>query len=140
MPGCDRSCHSGHYPSQRKDWLLFFLSLQECRRRSDNKTKTNQKEQPQSIKPSLVLTCLRVLLLLTDTMTKVTLIKTTFNWGWLTGSEVQSTIMKVLGTWEYPGRHGAGEGAESSTSSSEGCWWKTDFHAAKMRVLRPLPQ
>ena len=27
-----------------------------------------------------------VLLLWTDTMSKATLIKTTFNWGWLTGS------------------------------------------------------
>ena len=31
-------------------------------------------------------------------------------------------------------------GAESSISSSEGCWWKTDFHAARMRVLSPHPQ
>jgi hypothetical protein len=52
-------------------------------------------------------------------MTKASLIKTTFNWGWLTGSEVQSIIIKV-GAWQYPGRHGAG-GAESSTSSSKGC-------------------
>jgi hypothetical protein len=28
-------------------------------------------------------------------MTKTTLIRTTFNWGWLTGSEVQSIIIKV---------------------------------------------
>jgi hypothetical protein len=46
-------------------------------------------------------------------MTKASLIKTTFNWGWLTGSEVQSIIIKV-GAWQYPGRHGTG-GAESST-------------------------
>jgi hypothetical protein len=44
--------------------------------------------------------------------------KTTFNWGWHTGSEVQS-IIKV-GTWQHPGRHGAG-GHESSMSLSEGC-------------------
>jgi hypothetical protein len=50
---------------------------------------------------------------------KATLIRTTFNCGWLTGSEVQSIIIKP-GTWQYPGRHGAGD-AESSTSSSEGC-------------------
>jgi hypothetical protein len=36
-----------------------------------------------------------------------------------TGSEVQSIIIKA-GAWQHPGRHGAG-GAESSTSSSEGC-------------------
>jgi hypothetical protein len=43
-------------------------------------------------------------------MTKATLIRATFNWGWLTGSEVQSIIIKV-GSWQCPGRHGAG-GAE----------------------------
>jgi hypothetical protein len=52
-------------------------------------------------------------------MTKASLIKTTFNWGWLTGSEVQSIIIKV-GAWQHPGRHGAG-GAESSMFSSKGC-------------------
>lgn len=36
--------------------------------------------------------CLRVLLLWTDTMTKATLIRSTFNWGWLRGPEVQSKI------------------------------------------------
>jgi hypothetical protein len=41
-----------------------------------------------------------------------------FNWGWLTGSEVQSIIIKA-GTWKHTGMHGAG-GAESSTSLSEG--------------------
>jgi|UPI0000F4AFE4 hypothetical protein len=35
-------------------------------------------------------------------MTKSTLIRTTFNWDWLTGSEVQS-IIKV-GAWQHPGR------------------------------------
>jgi hypothetical protein len=35
-------------------------------------------------------------------MTKITLIRT-FNWGWLTGSEVQSIIIKV-GAWQRPGR------------------------------------
>jgi len=44
--------------------------------------------------------------------------KAAFNWGWLTGSEVQSMIIKGR-AWRHPGRHGAG-GAESSTSSSEG--------------------
>jgi hypothetical protein len=51
-------------------------------------------------------------------MTKATLIRTTFKWGWLTGSEVQSIIIKA-GAWQHPYRHGAG-GAESFTSSSEG--------------------
>jgi len=47
-------------------------------------------------------------------MTKATLIRTTFNWGWLTGSDVQS-IIKV-GAWQGPVRHSDG-GPESSTSS-----------------------
>ena len=64
-------------------------------------------------------TLVRVLPLQTDTMIRATLIRTTLNWGWLTDFEVQSIIIKV-GTWQHPGRHGAG-GAESSTSSSEGC-------------------
>jgi hypothetical protein len=40
-------------------------------------------------------------------MTKVTLIRTTFNWGWLKGSEIQSIIIKA-GAWQHPVRHGAG--------------------------------
>jgi hypothetical protein len=44
--------------------------------------------------------------------------RTSFNWGWLTGSEVLSIIINV-GAWQCPGRHGT-ERAESSTSSSEG--------------------
>jgi hypothetical protein len=56
-------------------------------------------------------------------MTKATLTRTTFNWDWYTGSEVQSIIIKA-GGWQHPGRHGAGE-AESSTSLSEGCYEET---------------
>jgi hypothetical protein len=44
--------------------------------------------------------------------------KNNINWGWLTGSEVQSIIIKVE-AWQYPGRHGAGR-AENSTSSTKG--------------------
>jgi hypothetical protein len=51
-------------------------------------------------------------------MTKATLIRI-FNWDCLTGSEVQSILIK-LGTWQHPGRHVAED--ESSTSSSEGCY------------------
>jgi hypothetical protein len=50
-------------------------------------------------------------------MTKATPIRITVNWSCLTGSKVQSIIIKA-GAWPSPGRHGAG-GAESSTSSSE---------------------
>ena len=52
-------------------------------------------------------------------MTKAPLIKTTFNWGWLTGLEAQSIIIKA-GTWQCLGRLRARR-AESSTSSSEVC-------------------
>jgi hypothetical protein len=52
-------------------------------------------------------------------MTKANLIRKSFNWVWLSDSEIQSIIIKV-GTRQHPGRHGAG-GAESSTSSTEGC-------------------
>jgi hypothetical protein len=69
-------------------------------------------------------------------MTKTTLIRTTFNWVWLTGSEVQSIIIMV-GTWQCPGTQGA-EGAESSTSSSNGHQEKTGFQAARMVALKPM--
>jgi len=72
-------------------------------------------------------------------MTKSTFIRTTFNWGWLTGSEVQSIIIKV-GAWQHPGRCGAG-GAESSTSSSDGSQEQTEHpQAARRRVSKPTPQ
>jgi hypothetical protein len=51
--------------------------------------------------------------------TKHPLIITTFNWGWLAGSEVQSIIIK-MGTLQPPSRHGAGR-AKRFPSSSEGC-------------------
>jgi hypothetical protein len=52
-------------------------------------------------------------------MTKASLIRATFNCGWLTGSEVHFIIIKAR-IRQHPGSHGAG-GAESSTSSPEGC-------------------
>jgi hypothetical protein len=70
-------------------------------------------------------------------MTKAILIRTMFNWGWLTGLEVQSINLKAR-AWQCPGRHDTGR-AESSTSSSEGCWQNTGFQAARMRVLKPTP-
>jgi hypothetical protein len=54
---------------------------------------------------------------------------TTFNWDWLTGSRfspLSSRQKKKKKKWHHPGRHGAGR-AESSTSSSEGCYEETDF-------------
>jgi hypothetical protein len=61
-------------------------------------------------------------------MTKATLIKTTFHWGWLTDSEVQSLLSSWQKAWRHANRHGVGEQqAESSTSCSEGNQEKTDF-------------
>ena len=68
-------------------------------------------------------------------MTKATHKRTTFNWGWLTGSEVHSINIKAGGAWQHPGRHGAG-GAGSSTSCFEGKQKKTGFQAA--RILKGL--
>ena len=70
-------------------------------------------------------------------MTKATLIRTTFNWGWLTSSEVQSIIIEAE-TWPYPGRCNIGA-AESSTSCSEGRGEEYHPQAAMMRVLNPMP-
>jgi hypothetical protein len=44
------------------------------------------------------------------------LIRTMFNWGWLTGSGVQLIIIKA-GAWQHPEKYGIG-GAESSTCFS----------------------
>jgi hypothetical protein len=68
-------------------------------------------------------------------MTKATLIRTKFNWGWLTGSEIQSIIIMV-GACQHPGRHGAGR-AGSSTSSSEGSPEQAVSHMAGRRVSKP---
>jgi hypothetical protein len=67
-------------------------------------------------------------------MTKATLIKTTSNWGWLKGSEVQAIIIK-MGAWKHPDRHGAG--TESSTSSSEGCYRR--LTSREDEGLKPTP-
>jgi hypothetical protein len=39
-------------------------------------------------------------------MTKAILKRTTFNWSWLTGSQVQSILIKAR-AWEHRGRHGS---------------------------------
>jgi hypothetical protein len=62
-------------------------------------------------------------------MTKATLISTTFNCVWLTGSEVQYIIVKA-GAWQLLGRHDVG-GAESSTSLSKGSQEQTFSHMTR---------
>jgi hypothetical protein len=64
-------------------------------------------------------------------------IRAIFIWGWLTGSEVQSNIIKA-GTWQHTGSHGIGR-AESSTSCSEDRQEETGFQEARRMVLKPLP-
>jgi len=46
-------------------------------------------------------------------MSKATIIRITYDWGWLTGLVVQSIIIKA-GAWQHPDRHDA-RGAESLT-------------------------
>jgi hypothetical protein len=41
-------------------------------------------------------------LLRRNSTTKATLIRPTFDWGWLTGTEVQVIIIKA-GAWHHPG-------------------------------------
>jgi hypothetical protein len=65
-------------------------------------------------------------------MTKPSLIRT-FNWGWLTGSEVQYITIKPR-ICQHSDRHGAG-GAEISTSSSAE---KIGFQTTRRRVLNPM--
>ena len=71
-------------------------------------------------------------------MIKATLLRTTFNWGWPTGSEVQSIVIKA-GAWQPPGRHGAGE-AEASAPSSKGNQEQTGHpQAARRKISKPIP-
>ena len=64
-------------------------------------------------------------------MTKASLIKktTTFNWGWLTGSEVQSIIINVT-VWQHPGRHSAGRAEQMKSSEF------TQLNPSQQSVLR----
>ena len=71
-------------------------------------------------------------------MTKATLISTTFNWVWLTGSEVQYIIVKA-GAWQLLGRHDVG-GAESSTSLSKGSQEQTVLRLLGGGSGSPPPQ
>jgi hypothetical protein len=62
--------------------------------------------------------------------------KNNIYWVWLTGSEVQTIIIKAR-AWQDPGRHGAGE-AESFTSSSEGFQEKTSSQVFWRRLYPGL--
>jgi hypothetical protein len=64
-------------------------------------------------------------------MTMTALIKKTFNWGWLTVSEVQSIIIMAGQV-----RHGAEEGVESSIFGSSGSWKETESHQAWLEHLK----
>jgi hypothetical protein len=69
-------------------------------------------------------------------VTKTTLIRTTFNWGWLIDSEVQSMII-MSGTWQHPGKHSTG-GTESSISSSFLKTFYWIFYLFPFQMLSPL--
>jgi hypothetical protein len=77
---------------------------------------------------------LAFVLLWRGTMTKATLTRTTFNWGWLIGL----AHYHQDGAWQHPGWLGTG-GAESSTSWSRGNQEKTGSHVARRRVSLPTP-
>jgi hypothetical protein len=58
--------------------------------------------------------CLFLILCLSQSFTAVNrrhdqgnIIRTTFSWGCFSDSEVQSIVIKA-GTWQHPGKHGAG--------------------------------
>jgi len=71
-------------------------------------------------------------------MTETTLTRTTFNRGWLIGSEVQSIIIKA-GAWQHPA--GMVQEELSSTSSPEGSQEQTEHpQADRRRVTTPTPQ
>jgi hypothetical protein len=71
-------------------------------------------------------------------MTKATLIRRTFNRGWLTGSEVQSIIIRA-GVRQASKQAWCRKNFTAPTPSSEDLWEKTGFQAARMRVLKPTP-
>jgi hypothetical protein len=56
------------------------------------------------------------------------------------GLQVQrfSPLSSRWEAWQHPGRHDAGEGAESTSCSERN--QKTNFHAARRRVSKPTPQ
>ena len=61
---------------------------------------------------------------------------TTFNWDWLTGSEVQFIVIKAE-AWQHPGGYGTG-GAEGSTSLGS---QKQTGHAQapRRKISKPIP-
>ena len=71
-------------------------------------------------------------------MTQETLIRIAFNWGWLTGSVVQSIIVKA-GAWWCTDMSGAGEGAESSSNFIQRQQKETVSQVARRRVSKPTP-
>jgi hypothetical protein len=72
----------------------------------------------------------RILLLRTGTMTKATLIRTTFNWGWLTGSERGSVH------YHQGRKHGS---IQAEMVQEELRVLHLHLKAARMRVLKLTP-
>jgi hypothetical protein len=76
-----------------------------------------------------------------DTITKATIIRTTFNCDWLVGSEIQSIIIKA-GSMTASRQAWCWRFAESSTSCPEGKQEKDwHLHAARRKEAQsPSPQ
>jgi hypothetical protein len=70
-------------------------------------------------------------------MTKTILIRITFHWGWLTGSEVQSSNIKV-GAWQHPGSQVQEEVRVLHLHPKE-TKEHTGFQEARRRVSKPTP-
>jgi hypothetical protein len=58
------------------------------------------------------------------------------NWGWLTGSVVQSIIIKAR-KWQHPGRHDTGD-AEMLFALFQRQTEDCVFQAARRRVSKPI--
>ena len=70
-------------------------------------------------------------------MPKATLIRT-FDWGWLTGPEIEYIIIKAR-AWQCPSRHGPGV-AESSTSFPKANRRKLVSRQLRQGSWSPCPQ
>jgi hypothetical protein len=64
--------------------------------------------------------------------------KPTFNWGWLTGSEIQSIVIKA-GAWQNPGRMVQEELRVLYLHLKAASRILASFQAARMRILKPIP-
>ena len=122
--------------------VLFVCLFMHCGTETGSASNVLIEQTSSTMCSPIVGALVRFLLLWTDTMTKATLTRTTFHWSWLTGSEVQSSIIKVR-TWQCPGRDGAsrqvGQGSQCPHPQ-----WNIPSNKATPNPTRPyfqvLPQ